>query len=325
MKNPAKATLAVFSLTILCLVSFAGTPVVSATANRPVFVWLFGYTGDNFLPQQELGVTPQNLLSAVQNISASVGSSNLRLVDAVGEEPGGNVQSQMIPTIKSYIDSLRQYASVVYARIDLEEFNTSSSSSLFSQVSIFVNEMDINGFWFDHGPNLWQATGSTAFNAMMQNLSSSFPKIRFILNQATNLGGWITPSKGTTWGERTYISPTVLSGTYNQLSLKTIAALNAIYPGRVLVHFDAFASSMMEAMGIFANQSASVEKSTINHLSYSGIHPQSTNYSYSLLFPVLGAWTSTYSVYNGTLYNGLTIGAFARGTLPRFTEIMART
>lgn len=321
----SRAALALFPLALICSLSLTGTPVVSALANRPVFVWMFGYSGDSFLPQQELGLTPQNVVSAVQNISNAVGSANLRLVNIVGEEPGNNVQPQTIPTIESYVTSLRQYASVVYARIDLEEFNTTSAESLYSQVALFVNQMDVNGFWFDHGPNLWQAIGSSAFNTMMQNLTSSFPDVQFILNQAVNLGGWITPAAGTSWGNQTYISPTVVPGSYNQVNLKTIAALNSLYPGRVLLHFDAFASSSKEPMGIFANQTTQIEKSTINSLSTSGIDPKSANYSYSLLFPIIGAWTSVYSPYNGTLYNSLTIGNFARGTALRFTEIMAKT
>ncbi len=77
-------------LLILFVGAFAGgSHVVSAsdsstTVNKPVFIWMFGYTGNSFFPQSQLKVDPSQAISAAQQMSNSVGKSNLRIVGALG-------------------------------------------------------------------------------------------------------------------------------------------------------------------------------------------------------------------------------------------------
>jgi hypothetical protein len=99
--------------------------------------------------------------------------------------------------------------------------------------------------------------------------------------------------------------------------LSTINSLNAIYPGRVLLHFDAFASVSTEPMGLFANQKASVEETTIKNLASLAVKNH-----FDLIFPVIGAWTYSGSIYGGTLYNSLSKGTFARNTETNFIGVM---
>lgn len=290
----------------------------------PIFVWLYGYVGDYFYPETNLSLTPQDLINVAANLSYSVGTPNLRLVSPVDEEPGHNIQPQMISTIKAYVDSLKPYASIIYGRLDLLEFNTTTKISLYSQVSMYVNQLDLNGIWFDHGPYLWASMGPSAFNAMMQNLTNNFPKLHFIMNEAANTKNYITPLPGTTWGNVTYISPTVVAGTYDKIPFTTIAALNNIWHGRVLLHLDAFAISKTAPMGVFANQTSEVESQAVRYMAHTGEFPSSENYSFSFMFPVIGSWTYDGSIYHGTLYNSLDTGTYARYTVTNFTNTMIK-
>jgi hypothetical protein len=290
----------------------------------PIFVWLYGYVGDYFYPETNLSLTPQELIDVAANLSYAVGSTNLRLVSPVDEEPGHNIQPQMIATIKSYVDSLKPYSSIIYGRLDLLEFNTTTKISLYSQVSMYVNQLDLNGIWFDHGPYLWASMGPTAFNSMMQNLTNNFPNLHFIMNEAANTKNYITPLPGTTWGNMTYISPTVVAGTYDKIPFTTIAALNNIWEGRVLLHLDAFAISKTAPMGVFANQTSEVESQAVRYMAHTGEFPSSKNYSFSFMFPVIGSWTYDGSIYHGTLYNSLGTGVFARYTIANFTNTMIK-
>jgi hypothetical protein len=294
--------------------SFAKT---SPGPKVPVFVWLFGYTGDTFFPQTQLGVSVAQTVSIAQTVSSAVGASNLRLVGVVGEEPGENIQSSNISTIAAYVSSLKPYASVIYGRLDMEEFNFTSSTSLISQVSLYVNQLGLNGIWIDHGPNEWAAVGSSTFNSGMQAIVNEFPTLNIIMNQAVVKGGYITPASGDTWGQQTWISPSLVSNTYNQVNLNTISALNAIYPNRVVLHFDANAQVPTEPMGLFANQAASVEKQTIRSLK-----SDAKSNNFDLVFPLIGAATEASSTYNGTLYNSLSTGTYDRGTETAFISMM---
>jgi hypothetical protein len=294
---------------------FASTP---ATSSKPVFVWMFGYTGDYFYPQTQLGISVAQTVNAAKRISSDVGGSgNLRLIGVVGQEPGQNIQSSNISTIAAYVSGLKPYASVLYGRLDMEEFNFTSSTTLISQVALYVNQLGLNGVWFDHGPNEWQAIGSAKFNTGMQQIVKEFPNLNIIVNQAVEKGGYITPESNDTWGANTWISPSLVSGTYNQVNLTTISALNAIYPNRVVLHFDANAQVSSEPMGLFANQAKGTEKSTVRNLVSDG---KSNNFD--LVFPVLGASTEASSVYNGTIYNSLKFGLYHRGTITSFIHQM---
>jgi hypothetical protein len=292
----------------------------SSAASKPVFVWMFGYTGDTFVPQSQLGISTTQFVSQVKSISNAVGKSNLRLVSVIGEEPGHNIQSGSEAAIKAFVGQLKPYASVLYGRIDLQEFNTKSSPTLQSQVALFES-LGVNGVWLDEGPNLWHSMGSPAFNSMIQNLVKAYPSLNIIMNQAVNKGGadggWITPAKGTTWGSHTYISPSVNAKSCCTVNAKTISTMNKIYPGRVLLHFDANAQISTEPMGIFALKTPSQQESTVQNLVNEG---KSQNFDFQ--FPVLGAWTYNGSKYHGDLYNSLASGTDHQGTESSFVNTM---
>jgi hypothetical protein len=330
LKSTTRITI-VICLALFVFPAFVGPSVVNspfhissaATTKGPVFVWMFGYIGDTFWPLANQSITPQQTISLAANLSAKVGAANLRLVNPVDVEQLHNVHPQMIPTVKAYVDSLKQYASVLYGRIDLLQFNT--TSKLYPEISMFVTQLDLNGVFFDYAPVLYNRIGQTAFNQMIQNLSDSFPGLNYVMNEAAKSNNYITPLVGTTWGANTYVMPTV-SGTYtfSGVSLSRVAALNKIYSGRVLLHYDANAELKGATMCIFASQTASNEISALRTLAYRGAHPTSSQYAYRFLYPVLGAWTYEGGQYRGTLYNSLTIGTYNRSTISAFTSIMVR-
>jgi hypothetical protein len=305
-------------LLLLVAGGFAANGAVSSYAsnsapsvNKPVFVWMFGYTGDAFYPQSQLGLSPAQTISIAQQISAKVGKDNLRIVSSVGLE-GGGVGSGSIATEKNYVSTLKQYASVVYGRVDMQDYE----NNLVSAVSVLVRSIGVNGLWFDEGPKLWAAKGSGWFNSQMQNLENTYPGLNIIMNQALVDGGYIKPAAGDSWGSHTYISPSVGSGGCCSVDMSEINALNSIYPGRVLLHFDAFAKVPTEPMGIFANQQSGTETSEIRSLS-------SSSHNYDFLFPVLGAWTYYKSQYKGTMYNSMSMGSHSRGTFSSFLSDMS--
>jgi hypothetical protein len=332
-RNVSRISILLVALMLFAFPSFLGqtlafstvqSPASSTTSSGPVFVWMFGYVGDTFWPQANQSITPQETIQLAANLSAAVGASNLRIVNPVDVEPGHNIQSAYISTIASYVASLKQYASVVYGRIDMTQFNT--TATIYPEVSMYVNQLGLNGVFFDLAPILYQRIGQSAFNNIIQNLSSSFPGLNYVMNEAANSNDYITPLHGTTWGANTYVMPTVSSGSYtfSGVSLSKIAALNKIYPGRVLLHYDSNAQLKGDPMGVFADQTTSSEISAVTTLAEKGAHPSQTQYRYNFLYPVLGAWTYVGSEYQGTLYNSLTFGTYDRGTIYSLTSIMVK-
>jgi hypothetical protein len=308
--------------------AFSTIPAVRAEKasqgqTSPTFVWLYGYVGGEFYPTTELGITQAQVLHEASALSDSVGRANLRLVTAVDEVPEKTVNGSMIPVVKEYVDSLEKHASVVYGRIDLRAFNLTSTISVYQKVGEYVNQMDLNGIWFDHAVVYYSAVGGVPFNSMMQNLSTTFPQLNFILNNAAIGYGIIAPGVGDTWQTNTYISPTVKPGTYEQVNLATISSMFALYPNHVLLHFDAYANDTESPMGIFADQNAATEIGAISALAAQGTHPVTQSQAYSLLYPIMGAWTCLCSLYQGTIYNSLLIGMLHRGTAHKFASIMA--
>jgi hypothetical protein len=151
---------------------------------------------------------------------------------------------------------------------------------------------------------------------MMQELVSMYPHARFILNHCS-IASIITPLTGTTWASNTLVSPTVNPNSYENVSLKAISELSAVWPGSVLLHLDAHAKDPSEPMGVFAEQTSATEISAASYLVSMGIAN-----GYSFLYPVLGAWTCACSAFKGSLYNSLEEGTFARDTLSSFLQIM---
>src|SRR5437588_3738832 len=234
--------LAMASLLIFVFSLAASSQRVRAEPAIPTtFVWYFGYVGNTFYPQAQLGVSPQTLIAQASSIGESVGPANLRLVSAIDEIRGRNISPAMIATEKSYVDSLRKYASVVYGRLDLQQFNLTSSPTIYAEVDKYARQLDLNGAWFDHAIVYYNAVGQAKFNAMMQALSSANPSFSYILNNPGTRQGYITPLPGTTWAANTHICPSVKAGTFDAVDLAQISVLNSLYPSRVLVHWDAFA------------------------------------------------------------------------------------
>lgn len=310
----------------------------SSSSSGPMFVWFFGYAGGTFYPQTELGITPTQMISAASSMSSAVGSNTeLRFVAAINQLPGSAStvinwsNATLVSELQQYVSSLDQYGQV-YGRIDLEQFNWTGTTTAYEEVSFYYNDLGISGVWFDHAAVLY-GSNETAFNSMMQNLTQAFPNLIFILNQSTKSktgGQIIQPSSGMTWNQETYISPSVLINTYNEApQVSMMKEYNQIYPGRVLLHFDSYAQTKDEPMGIFAEQSTKVEETTIQNLASQGASQASESAGFSLLYPVLGAWTYNGKLtaadvdYKGTLYNSLSIGTYARSTSSSFISTMS--
>lgn len=313
----------VLILIVLGLV-FSLTPVqaFSSQPSSPTFVWFYGYVGGNFFPTTELGITRAQVLQEASRLSEQVGISNLRLVTAVDTTQTNIANATMIPAIRGYVNSLETYASVVYGRIDLTLFNTTSSPTVYQLVREYVNKMDLNGIWFDQAAVYYSLVGQSYFDSMMQNLTDNYPTLNFILNNAAANVAIIQPEQKDTWQTNAYISPTVAQGSYDSVNLTLISIMSALYPDRVLLHFDASFNNASEPMGVFADQTAKNETSAISFLAQQGADPVNQSESYYLLYPILGSWTYAGSKYGGTIYNSLNVGKYDRQTAHSFISVM---
>jgi hypothetical protein len=296
-----------------------------------IFVWAFGYVGNTFYPQSQLGITSAQMISQAANMSEALNSTtSLVFVSAVdqlaGRQISWNVKSD-VAAIRNYVANLSNYGQV-YGRLDLQQFNSTgfggnaSKISIYQEVKDYYTVLSLKGVWLDHASVLYHDS-PTAFNSMMQNLTKTFPSLIFILNQTAHekfSSGIIKPSAGTTWANDTYVSPSVLVGSYSKLpQLSQFQTWNKYYPGRVLLHFDSYAQTETEPMGLFADQQSSTEISTIKQLAVEG----NGTYGFTLLYPIVGGWTYKESPYGGMLYNSFNFGKLSRNTYSSFLPIMA--
>lgn len=331
--------------------------------NDPVYVWLFGFVGNTFYPQTQLGLTQQQVIDVAKNLCAAVGKQNLNILTAVDEiqtylDPNGVINTSnpaIMSNITSYVSSLKQYSAAVYGRLDFLQYNVSFPSygaisnplSVYNQTSLYVNKLGLSGVWFDRSPSYYAdgpndkgaktppGAGPETFNRMMQNLTTMFPAAKFILNQAASQFGPITPFGNTTWEQNTYICPTVQVNKPGYTLTDDWAEFPEFYarfPGHVLLHFDAQGPYPLTAgspppMATFANMSVSQEQTVLDNLAINGTEPSvNDGVSYSMVYPIIGAWTSWnvngWPQYNQTLYNSLTIGNYHRSTNATFVNIM---
>jgi hypothetical protein len=335
-KQPSHAPRALLTVSAIALLIFAfisysnpassfyssGSSSASAcsTPARPVFVWMFGYVGNYYYPQTNNSVTPAEMISAAKNISGVVGASNLRIVEAVDVEPGHNINQttdpNIVSTIRTYVSGLKVYSSMVYGRMDMEQFTNYKSIS--AEMALY-SSMGVTGVFFDLAPILYSRMGQNAFNHMMQELTINFPNVCYIMNQTSPIIT-ITPLGNDTWQQQTYVSPTVSPGSLTTLAggLTKIENLNKLFPGRVIIHYDANGGlGTQEPMAYFADHAQNLQESAIHTLDAEGLHPASGKSldQFNVLIPVFGAWSAKSSIYHGTLYNGLSVGTYHQNTL----------
>lgn len=322
--------------------------------SRPVYAWFFGYVGGTFYPRSELGISQSEMLEAAKNLSQIFGKNNLVLVTAVNEIPlpGGTINNTMITPIRSYVIELKKYASAVYGRLDMQQFNLSTlpgygsctlgggsgpwyDCPIYNQSSLYVNQLGLDGIWFDHPTQYNDVVGNLTFNEMMQNLTTLLPSTKFLINQTPGARlGYTVELDGFTWMNDTYAVPSVQSRNL-ALNQNQEAIVYDNFFGHVIVHFDAdgppgVGSNKGAPMSVFAAENASAEISTLTSILYNGTHPNAVNESYSTVIPVIGSWTYNASVnggpdYNGTLYNALSIGNYARSTVASFEQAVITT
>jgi hypothetical protein len=383
--HKAQFKVATFSSLVILLL-FISSPVASfhanafsasqpsSTAKNPqasslVYIWFFGYIGNEYYPQMQLGLTQAQVLAAASNLSSTIGKQNLVLLTSVDEipTPDGSINKSMIPTIAAYVSSLKQYAIAVWGRLDFYQFNLTSQADygncalgggsgpwsdcpIYNQTSLYVNQLHLDGIWFDHPSQYYQPNcipkghvcgiGPQKFNLMMQNLTTLFPNTAFMLNQAPGgKFGYVQQISGDcgsvqcTWASHTYASPSPpqKSLALNQQELQTE---NNLFPGHLIAHLDAegpiiVGTSPYEPMSIFADESNAREVSAMQALLYNSTHPAQPNEGYSMVIPFLGAWTCdcvAYGTsgpnYGGGVYNALSIGNNARSTATSFLQLI---
>jgi hypothetical protein len=317
------------------------------------FIWYFGFIGNTFYPGNELHLSQQDMVNTARNLDNIFGKKNLILLTSVDEIPqkGGVISKSNIPKIASYISKLKQYASAVYGRLDVIQFNLTSLAGfgncdpnvnmtpcpLFNETSMYINQLHLDGIWYDHVVRYYGTVGNETFNQMMENLTTDFPNTTFILNHTPppNNYGYITELPGFNWENHSYVAPSP------PLSNKTIVVNDNVlqqlydrFPGHVLMHMDAagppgVAEQPKEPMSIFADMTKKQEIKTLTTLVYNGAHPKFANESYSMVIPIVGSWTCNQSVnggpnYHGKLYNSLSIGVYPRFTFGAFTQIVLK-
>jgi hypothetical protein len=285
----------------------------TSDAGPMVFAWIFGYLDNQFLalPDAGMGLSQNDILMVVENLSAQVGGPD-RLEVGPAIDFVNAITSGHYSEISQYVASLRQYSGRVFARVN----DLDNSPAVASQVALCV-QLGANAIWFDH-IDFFKDAGTTAGSALMDSFADQYADagITFILNY-DNAPKTAVPAPGARWPAVTYVSPTTASGTDDQIDFADIQTLNGYFPGRVLLHLDANpAGSVNQPMNVFAEQDAGTEIATVLKLLQLGKSPADAGQGFSFLVPVVGSWTSDLSPYQGTLYNGLAIGVYPRDTFP---------
>ncbi len=313
-----------------------------------VYFWVFGYVGNTFYPQTELNISQSTMINTAKNLSETFGKGRVVLLTAVDEipEPGGNINKSMVPTIRTYVKTLKQYAGAVWGRLDFYQFNLTESSfgncipwyncPIYNQSRLMIDKLGLDGIWFDQASAFNNAVGNVTFNWVMQNLTKMFPSAKFIINETAGTKlGYVSELRnhGFTWENETYASPSPPQKSLKLSQTQTQIVYN-LFPGHLIAHLDAegppiIGSNPDEPMSIFADISNKREFSTLATLVYNGTHPQYANESYSMVCPLIGSWTFNGTAYHthgrdykGTLYNALPTGIFARRALKGFIKIM---
>lgn len=306
------ALLVLFSTFALVGSVSASSPTMPPSTTR--WVWLVGYSGDNFKPSVQLGLSPSAVINVVSQMSAAVGKSNLALVSVIGVAHGSLIQTSFIPTLQSYVATLHQYAAYTIGRIGLGDFNQTTNPSISTVLSQFAT-IGVDGVWIDQVGGYYKNFGQTAFNNLMQTLANQEPNFIWLVNMG---GGTVAlPLPGYAWANHAYALPSPVKGSYDKISLAKIATMNLNYPGRVILHFDSDAWNSGAPMGVFANQTSEYQTHIVQNLTKLGLSS-----SFSMLFPVLGANTCHCSMYNGSLYNSLSTGTYARSTYSDYIATM---
>lgn len=327
-----------------------------SNSQNKIYAWFFGYIGDTFYPEYQLGINQTMMINLAQNLSKVFGKNNLILSTAVDEVPSsilpnGDITASAIPAIKSYIADLHKYASAVYGRLQFDQFSLTSNTTygdctlgggsgpwydcpVYNQTRLYIDQLGLNGIWFDIDVQYYHKIGATLFNEMMQNLTELFPNATFALNEApASLGSCqgnvitcnevIIPLAGYTWENQTYVVPTT-NDNATSVDLADLQVFNQYYPGHVLMHFDGSGpfplGNETHPMAQFADLSNSQEISDMLQLMYQGFYPALPNESYDMVIPIVGSWQMINSTTYGVLYNSLDFGNYARSTLHAFEQ-----
>jgi hypothetical protein len=308
-----------------------GVGTTGTYPNKNAYIWYFGYEGDEFQPQTQLGVTPANMISYAASICAQLEGLSacshpdpqLVLIHTVGEASQQYISTDMIPTERAYVQGLRLYAGVVSGWLDLSSTNLTSSNNVYQEVSKMVNDIGVNAIWFDHSVAYYspQGVGKTAFDQMMTTLHIMFPGLIFFLN-VTDVNYRIYPPSNSNWAASTYVLPSLSKGFVPDIN--TVIKYNEHYPpGHVILHFDATAEGIYEPMGRFANFTAAQEYNYVNFFLGRGLG--NVTYGYNLLVPIMGGPTCICQYgTRGNLYNGLPFGFDSRGTAESFVGAMQK-
>lgn len=334
----------------------------TTTASQKTYVWFFGYVGDTFYPEYQLGINQTTMIDLAKNLSETLGKNTLILATAVDEipvsntteYPSGTISPSMIPNVTSYVSQLENYSSAVYGRLQFNQFNLSSypgygsctlgggsgpwyDCPIYNQTALYIDTLHLNGVWFDIDVQYYNKVGPLIFNQMMQNLTNLFPNATFILNESPASLSNGTENKyivevpsdcsgGCNWENDTYVEPSTFQNL--TVSENEIQTLNSYFPGHVLLHFDASGPSPLgragQPMSAFGHLSNPNEISILQSLLYEGANPVFSNESFDLVVPLIGSWDFLNNSYPGVLYNSLTIGNYARSTISAFEQVIVQ-
>lgn len=277
-----------------------------------VFAWLFGYQGDRFVPETELGLSPAKVLDVASQLEAQVGKSRLALVTSVNFV--NDITASQIPTIKRYVDQLHEHAANVFGRVNVLD----DSADVASRIDLCLTRLGLDGVWFDHPESYYESAGPGVFGREMDRLVTKYPSAHYILNYTGATSGshrLITPEKGATWPKKTFASPTTRFSTDDQINFDLIKQLGQFYDGKVILHLDANPdAAASQPMSVFADRDAKMEIANALGDLQTGLRPSSPDVGFHFLVPVVGSWTCSCSKYGGLLYNGLAVGTDARST-----------
>lgn len=279
---------------------------ITLPSSSAQFIWFFNYKGTNtYLPTSDLALSPTQVETEAGVFEAAAGHDNLVLVHAIAYQKGHQINSGNA-TMTAYVTTLHTYAKFVTGFVGLAEFNLTTSPTIYQVVTI-LSGLGVDGVWIDQTSGFYTRVGQTTFSHMMDNLTSQNPSLFWMVNYAGSAA--ITPLGGASWPAVTFAEDSPLLNTYDHINPVKLATLNTLYPGRVLMHFDADGQFPNTPMSLFAALSSPSEITVVSNMVVNG-----KAVGYRMTYPVFGGSTYNGGPYAGTIYNCGTIGNFPRST-----------
>lgn len=292
----------------------------SSAPSRVQWVWLTGYDGNVWLPENGSGrdtdISPHAELTQLQNFSGRFGKQNVYVLRGISIDKAGLPTSGETAVEERFESDIQGNASIGFCRIDTYDiYDNVSDPSLGYIVNFAVTKLGCNGIWFDLVSNWESSIGFYAFNQNMQNWTTYYPNVQFALNGAGFVDGYpLIPVPGDTWGQNVIYFPSIVTDTTRDLpSQARLNMMYEFYGANLVLHWDADPGNSSAPFSKFAALSDLGEEYALQNVTQAG-----ENLGFGTIVSLVGPQTYSGAPYSGSVYDSFNYGGtgneFARNT-----------